>query len=395
MGMVMCFSVLTAAVVIAALLRSKKGKKTAGLVTAQMILLFIVSIFEIGMAEIFFPENVKFFRTVETIISVLQFAALVFALLRSNENAEKNGAPVSAPGASGAEKNIARTAIGSGNVGENFSRAALDMTEADIRRLFDLKYAPYLVEGFQPAPREYDDIPLLDPEHPELRNLALAFDAQRAKDPYAGASVAAKEIFLNLTNWLKNDKGVHIESLLAVLGSIGGRECRRGIITALEALTAERGSAPVGSLSIFIVDTESGEKYILGDKVANEFCSFYMTAAKDNTFPYEVLKPLAEKCAGSVGTEEYWKTPFGELVPESPKALADGLDGKFEETFATYCRYPHERMMAVALAAQRAVDEAVNIIPKERAMSILAEFGWRTSHHIGTEFDFEFQRAKK
>lgn len=393
--MVMCFSVLTAAVVLAAILRSQKGRKTAGLITAQMILLFIVSIFEIGMAEFLYRENAKVFRTVEIIASVLQFAALVYALLKSNENAEKNGAPVSDSGAPGADKNTARTVPGSESGGGNFSRAASDITEADMQRLFNLKYAPYLVEGFQPVPREYDDILLLDPEHPELRNMALAVDAHRAENPYAGASIAAREIFLNLTNWLKNDKGVRIESLLAVLGAIGGRECQRGIITALKALTDERGSAPSGLLSIFIVDTESGEKYILGDKIANEFCSFYMTAAKDNTYPFEVLKPLSAKCAGAVGTEEYWITPFGEIVPESPKALADCVDGKFEVTFGTYCRYPHERMMAMALAAQRAVDEAVNFMPKERAMAILAEFGWRTSHYIGTELYFEFQKAKK
>lgn len=53
--------------------------------------------------------------------------------------------------------------------------------------------------------------------------------------------------------------------------------------------------------------------------------------------------------------------------------------------FAAYCRYPHERMMATAPAAQKAVDEALKIMPKDRATSILAEFGWRTSHYIGKE----------
>lgn len=385
--MVMCFSILTAVVVLVAILRSKKGKKTAGLITAQMILLFIVSIFEIGMAEFLFRENAKVFRTVEIIASVLQFAALVYALLKSNENAEKNGAPVSDFVASGADKNTARTVPGSESGGGNFSRAASDITEADMQRLFNLKYAPYLVEGFQPVPREYDDIPLLDPEHPELRNMALAVDAQRAEHPYAGADLAAKEIFLNLTNWLNGEKGVHAETLLAVLGAIGGRECLRGIITALKALAAESNGAsmPLGSLSIFIIDTKMGEKYVMGDKIANEFCSFYMTAAKDNTYPFDVLKPLAEKCASTVGAEEYWNTPFGEYVSDDPKALADCFEGKFEVTFATYCRYPHERMMALALAAQKAVDEALKIMPKDRAMSILAEFGWRTSHYIGKD----------
>lgn len=369
--MVMCFSVLTAAVVIAALLRSRKGKKTAGLITAQIILLFIVSIIGTTFAATAVREFGKILPILETAAAVLQLAALIFALLKSNGDAEKHSIPVSGSNAVNSQKTADQTNNG--------------VESGDIQLLFDLKYAPYLVEDFKDKPRDFNDIPPLEP--PQRRNMALAVDERRAEHPYVGAEMASKEIFLNLTNWLNGEKGVHTETLLAVLGSIGGRECCRGIMTALKALAAEAGSSsvPLGALTIFIIDTKIGERYIMGDKIANEFCSFYMTAAKDNTYPFEVLKPLAEKCASTVGSEEYWSTPFGEYVSDSPKALADCFEGKFEVTFATYCRYPHERMMAMALAAQRAVDEAVKFMPKERAMSILAEFGWRTSHYIGKE----------
>lgn len=376
--MVMCFSIVTAAVVLAALLRSRKGKKTAGLITAQIILLFIVSIIGITFAAISVWEFGKLLPILETAAAVLQLAALIFALLKSNGDAEKNGAPVSDTGAHAAE-------TGTHSAVNHAAESDNGLENSDIQRLFNLKYAPYLTENFKDEPRDFNDIPPLDP--PQRRNMALAVDKQRAEHPYAGADMAAKEIFLNLTNWLNGEKGVHAETLLAVLGAVGGRECLRGIMTALKALAAESNGAsmPLGSLSIFIVDTEGGEKYILGDKIANEFCSFYMTAAKDNAEPFEALKPLSAKCASTVGTEEYWNTPFGEFISDSPKALADCFDGKFEATFATYCRYPHERMMAMALAAQKAVDEAAKLMPKDRAMSILAEFGWRTSHYLSKE----------
>lgn len=383
--MVMCFSVLTAAVVLAALLRSRKGKKTAGLITAQIILLFIVSIIGITFAAISVREFGKILPILETAAAVLQLAALIFALLKSNGDAEKHSIPVSGSNSVNHQEPAAQANNGFVNPQEPAAQTNNGFESADIQLRFNLKYAPYLVDNFKDKPRDFNDIPPLDP--PQRRNMALAVDEQRAEHPYVGADMAAKEIFLNLTNWLNGEKGVHAETLLAVLGAIGGRECLRGIITALKALAAESNGAsmPLGSLSIFIVDTEGGEKYILGDKIANEFCSFYMTAAKDNTYPFEVLKPLSAKCAGAVGTEEYWITPFGEYVSDDPKALADCFEGKFEVTFATYCRYPHERMMAMALAAQKAVDEALKFMPKDRAMSILAEFGWRTSHYIGKE----------
>lgn len=364
--MVMCFSIVTAAVVAAALLRSRKGKKTAEFITVQIILLFIVSIIGITFAALSVKKFGKILPILETVAAVLQLAALIFALLRSNENAEKNGAPSA----------------------DDRAGAAAEAKISEIRLLFDLNYAPYRVDHFKDEPRDFNDIPPLDP--PQRRNMAMAIDEQRAEHPYVGADMAAKEIFLNLTNWLNGEKGVHAETLLAVLGAIGGRECCRGIMTALDAVAAKTGLDfktynAFGVLGIMIVDTKNGEKYIMGDKIANEFCSFYMTASKDNTYPFEVLKPLAEKCASTVGTEEYWITPFGEYVSDDPKALADCFEGKFEVTFATYCRYPHERMMAMALAAQKAVDEAVKFMPKDRALSILAEFGWRTSHYIGKE----------
>lgn len=366
--MVTCFSVLTAAVVIAALLRSRKGRKTARLITVMMIALFIVSVFGIAFAATPVFRPIMPPLGLEIAAAVLQFVVLFFVLLKSNENAEKNGAPISDIGGRTDKMN---------NKSEN----------ADIKLIFDLKYAPYHIDHFKDEPRDFDELSML--EIPE-RHVARAVDERRAEHPYAGAGLAAKEIFLNLTNWLNGEKGVHAETLLAVLGSLGGSECRRGIMTALGSVAVKQGrkyltAGELFALGIMIVDTKSGEKYIMGDKIANEFCSFYMTAAKDNTHPFEVLKPLSEKCASTVGSEEYWSTPFGEYVSDSPKALADRFEGKFEVTFATYCRYPHERMVAMALAAQRAVEEAVKVMPKERAMSILAEFGWRTSHYIGKE----------
>lgn len=403
--MVTCFCVLTAAVVIAALLRSRKGKRTAKLIKVQMIALFIVSVFGIAFASspVFSPITPPL--GLEITAAVLQFAALIFALIKSNGSDEKNSAPTVKDQArmetdvktADIQRQITIENAGenSGSAFEEQAQAEKDVNNANtqqqitavIRQLFTLNYAPYLTENFKDTPRDFNDLPPLDiPE----RHVARAVDEQRAQRPYAGAELASKEIFLNLTKWLTNEKGVHAETLLAVLGSIGGRECCKGVMTALDEVADKLGQerltpGALFALDIMIVDSNSGEKYLLGDRIASEFCSFYMTAAKDNTHPFEALKPISEKCASTGGTEDYWNTPFGEFVADSPKALADYFDGKFDVTFATYCRYPHERMMAVALAAQRAVSQAEGIVPKDKAMSILAEFGWRTSHYIGRE----------
>ena len=38
-------------------------------------------------------------------------------------------------------------------------------------------------------------------------------------------------------------------------------------------------------------------------------------------------------------------------------------------------------MLAFAIAAQNAMKQIESVMPEEKALSILAEYGWRTSHY--------------
>ncbi|MDE6728920.1 MAG: hypothetical protein K2J80_13450 [Oscillospiraceae bacterium] len=259
----------------------------------------------------------------------------------------------------------------------------------DINEAFMLHYAPYTVPSFKFKVRDSDDIPPIDdPDAKRLAILARTVDEQREKDPYIGAKLAGKEIYANLIEMLKTEKGVHIESLLAVIGAVGGYECMSGIMTALDAVLAEGNTlaGAGGALSILVADTMSGEKYLFGDCVGNEFCMFCMNAAKASEPPLSMLKPLSELAAKTAGSHEYWATPFNSVVGTSPKALSEMFRGKFETTFSVFCVYPQERVIAMAIAAQLAVEQAANVMGSDglsKAMSIIAEFGWRTSHYIG------------
>lgn len=258
--------------------------------------------------------------------------------------------------------------------------------EEQINELFMRTYAPYSLPDFKPPIRSIDEFELDDePDGDKLRILAHTVDAKRAEDPLVGAKLAGREIYANLIEMLKTDKGVHIESLLAVIGAVGGYECMNGIMTALNA-TLAAGNYPLsaaGALSIFICESNNGELNLFGDRVAMEFASFYMTAAKISEPPWDKLKPLSEKAAKLCGSPEYWKTPFDDKVGKSPRELSEIFRVRFEETFKVFCRYPQERMLAWAMAAQLAVEQAGKVIEKETALSILAEYGWRTSHFIG------------
>ncbi len=254
-----------------------------------------------------------------------------------------------------------------------------------IIRMFNIAYSPYSLKDYIVPPRKSEEIKLKDRAELAMMNY---IDSQRQNDNFIGAKMAGKEIYTNLLNWLKDDRGVHAETLIAVLGSAGGRECMNGIMNTLDSLISDDvqnkrqiENALAGILDIFIAETKGGELYIMGGRIANSFCSFYDTACSEQGKSVEKLQPLASEIAGKVGSPEYWKTPFDNLVGKSPKEIADIFDRKFEFTFNVYCRFPYERMLAFAIASQNAVNQMESVISKEKAMSILAEYGWRTSHY--------------
>lgn len=264
------------------------------------------------------------------------------------------------------------------------------MTPAEqINEIFTQNYAPYELAGFKYEPRSESEMPQF--EDRKLGVLAYQVELRRREDIHAGATLAGREIYANLIEMLKTEKGVHIESLLAVIGSVGGFWTMRAIIQGLhEVLESgvvtndDTGLAVAGeALSIYLCTTNDGESFMFGDKIAREFCSFYMTAAQSSEPPFDVLKPLSVHASSTAGSPEYWATPFDDKVGKSPPELSKMFRERFFDIFEIYCRYPQDRMFAFAIAAQLAVEQAAKIIEKETALSILAEYGWRTAHFVG------------
>lgn len=256
-----------------------------------------------------------------------------------------------------------------------------------IIKMFIMAYSPYSLDRYTVPQRKPQEIKINDNDHANLAMMNY-IDSQRLQDNFIGAKMAGKEIYTNLINWLKDEKGVHAETLIAVLGSIGGRECISGIMNTIDFLISEEvqekkriENAIAGILDVLIVETKSGEFYIMGERMARIFCSFYDTASNGQENTVEKLRPLASEIAGKVGSSDYWKTPFDNLVKRSPKEIADIFEGKFEPSFNVYCRFPYERVMAFATASYYAINEVKSIIPKEKALAILSEYGWRTSHY--------------
>ncbi|WP_157679272.1 hypothetical protein [Methylovulum psychrotolerans] len=64
---------------------------------------------------------------------------------------------------------------------------------------------------------------------PKTEALIHAIRERSKDDPLVGAKLGGKEIFQRLLDSMKNEKGVHVESLLCALGALAGYSCQANL----------------------------------------------------------------------------------------------------------------------------------------------------------------------
>lgn len=89
-----------------------------------------------------------------------------------------------------------------------------------------------------------------------------AVNEKRKEDPLIGAKIGSKEIFNRLLNGMKDDKGVHIQSLLCALGSLAGYSCQACIRSEFV-----QGKGLKENEVFVIVDCKDGKQYFFGDRI--------------------------------------------------------------------------------------------------------------------------------
>ena len=83
---------------------------------------------------------------------------------------------------------------------------------------------------------------------------------KRHEDPTAGARIGGKELVQRLLEALKEERGVHIESLLTCLGALAGYACQ---MTPRAALIEAQG---IPEDKVFMIMTsKAGERFFFGD----------------------------------------------------------------------------------------------------------------------------------
>ena len=112
----------------------------------------------------------------------------------------------------------------------------------ELDRKFHEIYDPHNLINYEMYARKYDELPDFDKIKPGLREKARDTDVKRLNNKTAGARAAANEINDIVTNVLVRGGKLDTELVLAVIASIGGRECIKGIMQSLFEMTDKRSS---------------------------------------------------------------------------------------------------------------------------------------------------------
>lgn len=149
--------------------------------------------------------------------------------------------------------------------------------------------------------------------------LLRAIEERKKTDPLVGAKIAGKEVLNRLLDAMKNEKGVHVESLFCALGALAGYACQAN----LREQAVARGMSPNAPFQV--VETNDGKSYFFGDPLNGALAegklsvwSLAAGAAQHNgAKSLPDINEMFQRTASNIGSEK-----FG--VPNSIEGHAAG-----------------------------------------------------------------------
>lgn len=212
---------------------------------------------------------------------------------------------------------------------------------------------------------------------PSRDPLDEAIAARRAQDPLVGARIGAEEISRRLLKAMASERGVHVESLLAVCGALAGQACQAGV----RARSRAAGLAELAGLHV--VGTGDGGSCLVGEALVD--------ALFNDPYSTWGLAAGAAQQAGCTalpdptalwrhGIEHLGQEDFGvPLVPDahqpSPESLQSlpSLWPALLPLAQRFCPEPVEWPILFGLVAQKAITMGREVIDPGLALRIVMD----------------------
>lgn len=222
-------------------------------------------------------------------------------------------------------------------------------------------------------PREQKD-PQLDPKTAALIH---AIRGRSKEDPLIGAKLGAKEMFQRLLNGMKNEKGVHIESLLCALGALAGYSCQ----ASLRAQALAKGMPETAAFQT--VGTKDGKHYFFGDPLNNALAGSQHSVwglaggAAQHAGARELpdLNEIFQHTSSALGGDQFGipRVPENHRASDTPINYLKAMWPTFFPTVKLFCPNPVDWPILYGLAIQEAIDAGKNAIDPTLALKIVME----------------------
>lgn len=200
----------------------------------------------------------------------------------------------------------------------------------------------------------------------------------RKEDPLIGAKMGSKEIFARLINALKDSRGVHIETLLCILGSLAGYSCQAAL---RRELIETKGFSE--DQVFVIIDCKDGSKYYFGDRInqpllSDQYSVWSLAAGAVQHLGItktidvqEIFKYVSE----TVGSSTYGipRIPEGHKPGDLPINFVRSLWPKLLPVVEKFCSEPNEWPIMYGLALQEVITFGKDVIDPLLALTIAME----------------------
>ena len=213
---------------------------------------------------------------------------------------------------------------------------------------------------------------------PSVQAMQRAVRAKAVEDPLVPLTMTAREVIDYTMIRLKDDRGVHLETALALFGALAGHLCAEIGVQARRDLGA--GFNPHDLETFCEVQTKSGSRYVLGKLVddwmfhqAKGFWPCLAAFAKQHGAAMPDQEDLRKHVIESFDKPEFGipRLPDKHQPAVPPVVLLRQLGSEYVPRLTMYL----DAVTSLAFAAQSLMTDAMaaDVIPLETMLKILAE----------------------
>ena len=227
------------------------------------------------------------------------------------------------------------------------------------------------LSGSQPAEQKESQL------DPKTAALIRAVRERSEEDPLIGAKLGAKEVFDRLIDGMKNEKGVHLESLLCALGALAGYSCQAN----LRAQALAKGMPETAAFQT--VGTKDGKQYFFGDPLNEALAGSQHSVwglaggAAQHAGAKELpdLNEIFQYTATVIGGDQFGipRVPENHRASDTPINYLKAIWPRLFPTVKLFCPNPVDWPILYGLAVQEAIDAGKSAIDPALALRIVME----------------------